>query len=70
MISYANDFLLLDSAPSIVEAEARVNQLYSTLVRWVNGKQLAIAPQKSSMTLLIMDIHQSWRHPQVQTNDP
>ena len=43
MTSYADDFTLLASAPSIVEAEARANQLWAILVRWVDGKQLAIA---------------------------
>ena len=47
----ANDLMLLASAPSIVEAEARANQLCSTLVKWADGKQLAIATQKSSVTL-------------------
>ena len=51
MTFYADDSTLLASAPSIVEAEARANQLCSSLVRWVNGKQLAIAPQKSTVTL-------------------
>ena len=44
MTSYANDFTLLASAPSIVEAEARANQLCAILVRWADGKQLANAP--------------------------
>ena len=51
MTSYADDFTLLPSAPSIVEAEARANQPCSSLVRWAEGKQLAIAPLKSSVTL-------------------
>ena len=58
------------SAPSIVRAEARVNQLCSFLVRWADGKQLAIAPQKSSVTLFTSDTHQSRLHPQVQIGDP
>ena len=43
MTSYADDFTLLASAPSIAEAKARANRICSTLVRWANGKQLAIA---------------------------
>ena len=51
MTSYADDITMLASASSLVEAEARANQLCSSLVRWADGKQLAIAPQKSSVTL-------------------
>ena len=69
MTSYANDFALLASDPSIVEAESRANWLCSLLVRWVDGKQLAIAPQKSSVTLFTFDTHQSRLHPQVQIGD-
>ena len=38
-----------------MEAEARANQLCSILVRWADSKQLAIAPQKSSVTLFTSD---------------
>ena len=69
MTSYANDFALLASDPSIVEAESRANWLCSLLVRWVDGKQLAIAPQKSSVTLFTFDTHKSRLHPQVQIGD-
>ena len=69
MTSYADDFALLASAPSIVEAEARANQLCSSLVRWADGKQLAIALQKSSVTLFTSDTHQSRLHPQVRIGD-
>ena len=69
MTSYAHDFSLLVSASSIVEAEARANQLSSSLVTWAGGKQLAIAPQKSSVTLFTSDTHQSRLHPQVQNGD-
>ena len=64
--SYADDFTLLASAPSIVETEARVNQLCSSHVRWADGKQLVIAPQKSSVTLFTSDTHQSRLHSQVR----
>ena len=64
MTSDADDFTLLASAPSIVKADGRANQLCSSLVRWADGKQLAIAPQKSSMTLFTSDTHQSRLHPQ------
>ena len=40
MASYADDFKLLASALTIVEAKAK--QLCSYLVRWADGKQLAI----------------------------
>ena len=33
------------------------------------GKQLAIAPKKSSATLFTLDTHQSWLHPQVWIGD-
>ena len=39
MRSYADDFTLLASAPSIMEAKARMNQLCSSLVRCADGKQ-------------------------------
>ena len=55
MTSYADDFALLASAPSIVEAEVRANQLCTILVSWADGKQLAIAPKKSSVTLFTLD---------------
>ena len=64
--SYADDFTLLASAPSIVEAKARANQLCTILVRWADAKQQAIAPQKSSVTLFTSDTHQSRFHPQVR----
>ena len=69
MMSYADAFTLLASTPSIVEAEARANQLCAILLRWADGKQLAIAPQKSSVTLFTFDTHQSRLHPQVRIGD-
>ena len=69
MTSYADDFTLLASAPSIVEAEARANQLCTILVRWADDKKLAIAPQKSRVTLFTSDTHQSQLHPQVRISD-
>ena len=69
MTSYADDFTLLASAPSIVEAEASANQLCTILLRWADGKQLAIAPKKSSVTLFTSDTHQSRLHPQVRIGD-
>ena len=69
MTSYADDFTLLASAPSIVEAEARANQLCSSLVRCADGKQLAITLQKSSVTLSTSDTHQSRLHPQVRIGE-
>ena len=69
MTSYADDFTLLAFALSIVEAEARANQQCSSLVRWAEGKQLAIATHKSSMTRFISDIHQSRLHPHVRIGD-
>ena len=69
MTSYADDFALLASVSSLVEAEARVNQLCSSLVRWADGKQLAIAPQKSSVTLFTSDTHQSDSTPQERIGD-
>ena len=42
MRSSAGGFMLMASAPSIVEDEARANQLCSILVRWADGKQPAI----------------------------
>ena len=69
MTSYAENFTLLASAPSIVEAEARANQLCTILVRWADGKQQAIAPQRSSVTLFTSDTHQTQLHPQVRIGD-
>ena len=69
MTSYSDDFTLLASASSIVEAEARDNQLCSILMRWEDGKQLAIAPQKSSVSLITSGTHQSRVHPQVRIGD-
>ena len=66
MTSYADNFTLLAPAPSIMEAGARANQLCSSLVRWADGKQLAIESQKSSATLFTSDTHHSWLHPQVR----
>ena len=59
--SYADDFTLLASAPSLVKA--RANQFCSFLVKWADGKQLAIAPQKSIVTLFTSDTHQSRNQP-------
>ena len=39
------------SASSIVDAEAMVNLLCTTLVRWADAKQLVFAPQKYSVHL-------------------
>ena len=69
MTSYADDFTLLASTPSIVEAESRANQLCSSPVRWADDKQLAIAFQKSIVTLYTSDTHQSRLHPQVRIGD-
>ena len=69
MTSYSDDFTLLASAPDIMEAKARANQLLSFLVRRADGKQLTIAPQKSSVTLFTSDTHQSRLHPQVRIGD-
>ena len=70
MTSYTDDFMLLASTPSIVEAEARANQLCSSLVRWADDNQLAIAPQKSSVTRFTSDTHLSRLHPQARIGDP
>ena len=64
-----SDMTLLACALSIVKAEARANQLTTTLVRWTVCKQLTIAPQKSSVILLISNTHQSWLHAQVRIGD-
>ena len=48
MRSFANDFTLLVSAPSIVEAEMRANQLCSFLVRWADWKQLQLLPRNQA----------------------
>ena len=48
-------FYVLASAPCIVEAETRANLLCSTLVRWADGKQQAIDPQKSRVTQFTSD---------------
>ena len=66
--SYADDFTQLVSA-GFLEAEARANQLCTILVRWADGKQLAIAPQKSTVTLFTSETQQSRLHPQVQIGD-
>ena len=57
MTSYADHFTLMASTPSIVEAEARANQLCFSFGRWTDSKQLAIAPQKSNVTLFTSDTH-------------
>ena len=51
MMSNADDFTLLASFPSIVDGEARANQLMVILMRCADEKQLAIAPYKSSVTM-------------------
>ena len=65
MTSYADDFTLLASASSIVEAKPWANLLQ----RWAEGKQLPIACQKSSVMLFSSDTLQSWLHLQVQIRD-
>ena len=52
-----------------MEAEARANQLCFSLVRWADDKKLAIAHQKSSVTLLTSDTHQCRLHPHVRIGD-
>ena len=51
MTSYADHFTLLTFALSIVEAEARAIQLCSSLVRWADEKQLAIAPHNKQLAI-------------------
>ena len=55
--SYVDKFLLLASACSIMDAETMANRLTITLVMWADRKQLFIGPQKSSVTLLTLDMH-------------
>ena len=69
MTPYADDFTLLASAPSIVKAETSANQLCAILVRWADGEQLAIAPQKSSVTLFTSVTHQPRLNPQERIGD-
>ena len=69
MTSYADNFTLLASAPNIMEAKARANHLCSLLVRWADGKQLAIAPQKLRVTMFTYNTHQSQLHSQVLIGD-
>ena len=69
MTSYADDFTLQASAPSIAKVETRANRLCSLLVRGADCKQLAIAPQKSIVTLFTSDTHQSRLHTQVRIGD-
>ena len=56
-----------------MEANARANQLSAILVRWADGKQLAIAPQKSRypshLIPITSDTHQSRLHPQLRIGD-
>ena len=47
----------------------RANQLCSSLVKWTDRKQFAIAPQKFSVTLLTSDTNRSRLHPQVLIGD-
>ena len=70
-LSNADDFALLASTPSIVEVYSRANQICSFLVlmRRADGRQLAIASQKSSMTLFTSDTHHSRVNPQVSIGD-
>lgn len=65
MTSKADNLTQLASAPSIVEAEREVNLLTDTLVEWATQKQLAIAPNKSSVSLFTLDTHQSHLNSQV-----
>ena len=53
MLSYADDFTLLASAPSILEAEARANQLTTTLVlvRQANRKHFPPEFQRDTVHL-------------------
>ena len=67
MTYYNDDFTLLASPPSIMEAEA--NQLTIALIRWATMKQLTIAPAKSSLNLFTSDTHQSHLHPQVMIEE-
>ena len=57
MTSYADNLTLLTSAPYVVEAEAKVSQLTTTVLSWADWKQLSSAPQKSSMNLFTSDNH-------------
>ena len=68
-MSYTDYFTLLASAPSFVETKVRASQICSTLVRWADGKQLTIAPQKSSVTLFASATHQSRLQTQVRIGD-
>ena len=69
MTSYADDFTVMATSSSLLEAEAEVNQHLTTLVEWTVRKELSIAPEKSSVTLFTPDTHQSQYHPQVRIRD-
>ena len=68
MSSYANDFTLLAFAPCIMQAEAWMNLVCSTLVRWAEGRQLAVAPQKSSIRDLTSDTYLPVLAPRTSAN--
>ena len=69
MASYADDFTIMASSPKVDEAVVKANRLMTTLVEWAQGKELSIAPHKSSVTLFTPDTHQSHLHPKVKIGD-
>ena len=52
MASYADDFTIRASSPKVDEAVVKANRLMTTLVDWAGRKELSIAPNKSSLSLL------------------
>lgn len=61
--SYADDLTIFVASPRLNVAEEDLAVLLSGISEWSTAKKLAIAPDKSSVTLFTSDTHQSRIHP-------
>ena len=64
-IGFADDSYDAETSVNISEAADHLSSAMSDLDRWVESKGLALAPEKSTVSLFTPDTHQSHHHPQV-----
>ena len=64
-VGYADDSHDGEPAVDVSAAADRLTRAMGDLDNWVESKDLALAPDKSTVTLFTPDTHQSHHHPQV-----
>ena len=66
MYSYADDLTILAQHPKYTVASRNLQNYLNTLEEWLTENRMSVSPQKSSVTLLTPDLHESSKHPVIR----